>query len=114
MAGTGTDDTTERFLVDVAEIRLKAAGRDVALLRLGALLMPAGVVLGVIAFFVARNTDNPLDQRDAIILALIGVSLTASGVGLFLRYSMAGFLRFWMARLLHQQQVRAGSREPPD
>jgi hypothetical protein len=102
-----TNDSSDRFLADIAAIRLKSAGRDAALLRLGAFLMPAGIVVAVISYFVSNRTDNPLDQRDAIILALIGLSLAVVGVGLFIRYSLADFFRFWMARLIHQQEITA-------
>jgi hypothetical protein len=100
-------DPTEAFLADVADIRLKAAGRDAALLKLSGAMMPLGIVLGVVAWFLAYNTDNPLEQRDAVILALIGISVSVVGVGLFLRYSLAEFLRFWMARLILSQDVTA-------
>lgn len=101
-------DPTDQFLTDMAAIRVKSAGRDALLLRLSAALMPAGIVVGVVAYFAANGTDNPLDQRDAIILALIGLTVSVVGVGLFIRYSLADFFRFWMARLIHQQQVLAG------
>jgi drug/metabolite transporter (DMT)-like permease len=65
--------------------------------------MPAGIVVGVVGYVLASGTDNPLDQRDAIIIALIGISVTLTGAALFVRYSLAEFLRFWMARLIHQQ-----------
>jgi hypothetical protein len=39
-----------------------------------------------------------------IITALIGVSITVVGAALFLRYSIAQFLRFWLARLSYEQQ----------
>jgi hypothetical protein len=115
MEPTEPSDPTDQFLVDVAEIRLRGAGRDTALLRLGAVMMPAGIVLGVVAWFLSHNTDSPLEQRDAAIVALIGVSVAVVGVGLFVRYSFAEFLRFWMARLIHQQEVAArGSGRTPD
>lgn len=109
-----TDDTTDRFLRDVARIRLKASGRDAALLRLGAVMMPLGIVIGIVGYSLSSNTDNALDQRDALIVALIGVSTSIVGVGLFLRYSLAEFLRFWMARLIHQQDVTARRASDPD
>ncbi|WP_426573975.1 hypothetical protein [Aquihabitans sp. McL0605] len=102
MATSPTD--TDQFLADIAAIRVKAAGRDSFLLRLGAFLMPAGIVLGIVGYALSHNTDNPLDQRDAMIIALIGISVTLTGVALFVRYSLAEFLRFWMARLIHQQE----------
>ena len=99
------NDPTDRFLHDVAEIRLQAAGRDAALLRLGAALMPLGVVLGVVGWILSRNSDSALDQNDALIVAVLGVTVAIVGVGLFLRYSFAQFLRFWLARLIHQQDL---------
>jgi hypothetical protein len=37
---------------------------------------------------------------------MIGVALTVAGAALFLRYSLAGFLRFWMARLSYEQKAQ--------
>lgn len=99
------NDPTGRLLQEVAEIRLRAEGRDAALLRLGAAMMPLGVVLGVVAWFLSHGTSNPLGQRDALIVAVIGLAVSIVGVGLFLRYSLAQFLRFWMARLIHHQDL---------
>jgi hypothetical protein len=76
--------------------------------------MPAGIVLGIVGYGMSYSTDNPLDQRDAVIVALIGISVTLTGVGLFVRYSLAEFLRFWMARLIHQQgQIGRGAAPLP-
>ena len=99
-------DPSEQFLAEIAALRGQRAGLDARLLQLGAVLMPLGVVAGVVAWIVSRNTDNPLDQRDAIIVALTGVAVSVVGVGLFVRYSLAQFLRFWMARLVHAQTER--------
>lgn len=106
-------DPTDAFLRDVADIRLKAAGRDAVMLRLGAVAMPAGVVIAVLAWFTSHNSTNPLDQRDAMVLALVGVTVSLVGVGLFLRYSLAEFLRFWLARMIHHQQQTADTNQPP-
>ncbi|OHV34434.1 hypothetical protein BCD49_23435 [Pseudofrankia sp. EUN1h] len=75
-----------------------------ALLRLGALLLAAGPVLGIIAYVISHGTTNPLQQRDAIVLGTVGVSLSVVGAALFVRYSMAAFLRFWLARILFDRQ----------
>jgi hypothetical protein len=97
------DDPAERLLRDVADIRIRAAGRDATMLKLGTALMPIGVVLAVVAWFLSRNASTPLDQNDALIVAIIGLSVSVVGGFVFLRYSLAEFLRFWMARLIHQQ-----------
>ena len=51
----------------------------------------------------------------------LGVALVASavvGAALFLRYSIAGFLRFWLARLIYEQKAQTdrllGGSDKPD
>ena len=39
-------------------------------------------------------------------MALIGVAVTVTGMALFLRYSIAHFLRFWLARLSYEHQAQ--------
>ena len=105
-AGNGDMKRVEEFKAEIADMRLRdpATGRDRQLLRLGAVLLVVGVVLTVVAYFVSHGTTNPLSQRDAIILALAGVTVSIAGGALFLRYSLATFLRFWLARLIYEQQ----------
>lgn len=98
-----TTDSTQRFLADIAEVRVKNAGRDTVFLRLGAAMMPIGIGGTIVAYFLSYGTENPLEQRDAQIVAVIGLAIAVVGAALFLRYSLAEFLRFWMARLLHHQ-----------
>ncbi|NLD77893.1 MAG: hypothetical protein GX643_14630 [Acidimicrobiales bacterium] len=108
------NDPTDRFLQDVAAIRVKAAGRDALLLKVGAAMMPLGIALTVIGWFLSRNSQTSLDQNDALIVAVIGVAVAVVGVGLFLRYSLAEFLRFWLARMIHQQDLAARSNHPTE
>jgi hypothetical protein len=97
---TTSETRADRFARDLAELKIPdpAAGRAGLWLRLGVALMVLGVVLAVVAYFLSHNTSDPLEQRDAIILALTGVAGCVVGSALFLRYSLTGFLRFWMAR----------------
>lgn len=105
----------EQFQADIAAMRIKdpSAGRDALLLRLGVALMVGGIALTVIAYGASHSTKLDLDQRDDIIVALIGVATTIVGSALFVRYSMAGFLRFWMARLIFEQQRSADRPTDP-
>ena len=107
-AGSGDMKRVEEFKAEIAEMRLRdpATGRDRQLLRLGVVLLVVGVVLAVVAYFMSNGTTNPLSQRDAIILALAGVTVSIAGGALFLRYSLATFLRFWLARLIYEQQTQ--------
>jgi len=101
-------DRVEQFKTDIAEMRIKdpAAGRDAQLLKGGAVLMLAGVVVTVVAYFMSHGTSNPLSQNDAQAISMIGIALAIVGGAVFLRYSLAQFLRFWLARLIYEQQAQ--------
>jgi magnesium-transporting ATPase (P-type) len=98
----------EQFTAEIGEMKLPdtASSRDRALLRVGVALMGVGVVMGVIAYVIGHGTTNPLQQRDAIVIAVIGLTVAVVGAALFLRYSIAQFLRFWLARLSWENQAQ--------
>jgi hypothetical protein len=97
---TTTDTRADRFVRELAALKIPdpAAGRPRLWLRLGAVLMAAGLALGVTAYLMSHRTTDPLVQRDAITIAIGGVTVSIVGSALFLRYSLTSFLRFWMAR----------------
>ena len=99
----------DRFVRDLAELKIPdpAAGRAALWLRLGAALMVIGLVLGASAYLLSHGTRDPLVQRDGLALGLGGVAATVVGSALFLRYSLTGFLRFWMARQSHDLALLA-------
>jgi hypothetical protein len=103
---TATDTARlDRFKAEIAEMRLKESdpAQEAKLVRLGGLLMVVGVVVGVVAYFLSHGTTNPLQQRDAIVIALVGVSVSIGGAAMFLRYGLTQFLRFWLARMIFEQ-----------
>ncbi len=61
-------------------------------------MMPLGLVLGVTAYLVLHRTSSALVQSDAITIGLAGVTVSVAGSAIFLRCSLTGFLRFWLAR----------------
>ncbi|UGQ13197.1 hypothetical protein LO772_06160 [Yinghuangia sp. ASG 101] len=98
---TSSDETrADKFVRELSELKIAdpAAGQANLWLRIGGLLMLAGLVMGISAYFIAHNTESPLTQRDGIALGLGGIAVAVVGSALFLRYSLTGFLRFWMAR----------------
>ncbi|WP_052711083.1 hypothetical protein [Pseudofrankia sp. DC12] len=105
-AGPGPGSRAEAFRAEMATLRIRdPRGRlDGLLLRAGALLLVLGPVLGIVAYFLSHSTTNPLQQRDAVVLGTVGVSVTVVGAALFVRYSMAAFLRFWLARILFDRE----------
>jgi hypothetical protein len=117
MTNTDTSEATDRvarFKHDVAEMRLSdpRASRDRMWGIVGGILMVLGIALTIAAYFqssgadAAFNTEGPATQRDAIVIALIGMSVAVVGAALFLRYTLAQFLRFWLARLIYEQQAQ--------
>ncbi|KAF5991595.1 hypothetical protein [Streptomyces sp. WAC00263] len=97
---TTTEPRADRFVRELAVLNIPdpAAARATLWLRLGVLLMVGGLVLGVSGYLVSHNTVDPLVQGDGLALGLGGICATVVGSALFLRYSLTGFLRFWMAR----------------
>jgi hypothetical protein len=102
-------ERVERFKAEVADMKLRdpATGLDRLLSRVGLVGLAGGVVTGVIAYFVSHGTTNPLQQRDAIVLGLLAVTLALVGGALWLKATLAGFLRFWIARICYEQQAQA-------
>ena len=98
----------EQFKAEIADMKVAdpVSSRDRLVLRVGVALMVIGVVLAPVAYAIGHGTTNPLQQRDAIVIVGSAVVLAVVGAALFLRYSMAQFLRFWMARLSYEQQAQ--------
>jgi len=66
----------------------------------------AGVIVAAVGYSLSYGTSNVLQQNDAQVVAIIGLTLAVVGGALFVRYSIAHFLRFWLARLSWEQQAQ--------
>ncbi|MEE3849495.1 hypothetical protein VZC37_04085 [Gordonia sp. LSe1-13] len=95
-----TSDRAQRFTEELEKLKIPdpAAARSQLWVRLGIAAMVLGIALGVVAYLMSHNTSDPLVQRDALIIALTGISVAVVGSAVFLRYSLTNFLRFWLAR----------------
>ena len=104
----GQPDRIEQLKTDLADLRITdpSAARDQLATKVGVVAMAAGVVLPVVAYFMSHGTTNDLAQRDALVLALIGVAFAVTGSGLFLKGTLSGFLRFWLVRDLHERRLQ--------
>ncbi|MGW6333004.1 hypothetical protein [Nocardia rhamnosiphila] len=110
----------DRFVAELAELKIPdpAAGRGALWLRAGVALLILGPVVTVLAYLMSHNTSDALVQRDALVIALAGVALSIVGAALFLRYSLTGVLRYWMARqsydlaLLAERLPGVAEKEP--
>jgi hypothetical protein len=96
----------EAFREHVAEMKIPAPhpARDQLFARVGLIICVLGIGLGVIGYAISSGTNSTLNQNDALILAVIGIPVAITGAAVFLRYSLAGFLRLWLMRLIHEQR----------
>ena len=104
-------DRVEQFKADLAALKIAdpAAAKDRLAVRVGLGSMIAGAVVGVYAYalsYGAEGSDAALQQNDAIVVALIGVIAAVGGGALYLKGALAGFLRFWLVRDLHERRAQ--------
>ena len=99
---------TESFKQEVKVLKIKDpnAGNDQKFMFGGLALMVIGIVVSIIGYTISHGTTSSLTQNDAVTIAIIGVGVTVAGAAVFLRYSMAQFLRFWLARFIFEARNR--------
>lgn len=84
-----------------------SADAEALLLKLGVGLPVLGVILILIAYWNASGSKYVADQVPMLISGgILGIGLAVVGVGLFIRFSLARLLRFWLARLVLEQQAQ--------
>ena len=101
-------DRVEQLKADLADLRISdpSTARDQLAVRLGLLGMALGVILPIAAYVMSHGTTNALTQRDALVLAVLGASCAVGGGALYLKGALAGFLRFWLLRDLHERRAQ--------
>lgn len=103
-----SEDRVEQFKQEMESMQVRdpSQGRDRLWLRVSIALMVAGLIVAIAAYPLAA-TGNDLEQGQAIVQAIAGLSAAVVGGAVFLRYSFGNFLRFWLARLSYEQQQNA-------
>ncbi len=109
-----TTDRAEQFKAEIAEMKLTTGrSRSEHMLQLlGAILMIGGIALALGAYAASLNvTATPgsnvdvLNSNSYTPLAVAGLAISVTGGCVFLRYSLARFLRFWLLRQSYEQRV---------
>ncbi len=99
----------EQFKSEVGELKLRGSSSEGErrLLVLGVLLGVVGIglaILGAVQVFSAG--DSPADQRAYIAQgSLMGIALIVAGAALFVRYSLARYMRFWLIRMTYESRA---------
>ena len=107
METTTNPSRVDQFKTDITDMKLKTgtANKEGSLQALGVILMLAGIAIAIGSYISSTGQDLALDQNELIILALAGVCITLTGAALFLRYSLAKFMRFWLLRQMYEGQA---------
>jgi hypothetical protein len=95
-----------RLEQEAAKLKVRnSAKRDGILQAAGALAMVAGVIVAFVAYQLSLDKADDRDIQSLIILAVSMLGLSVVGAAVFLRYSLARFLRFWLLRQLYEGQA---------
>lgn len=99
----------EQFRSEVDGLKLKGSSGqgEQRLLLLGVALTVVGIVLAIVgAVQVGASGGSPADQRAFMAQgSFMGLALIIAGAALFVRYSMARFMRFWLIRLTFESRA---------
>jgi hypothetical protein len=100
----GNGNRIDQFKTEVTDLNLKTGnvGREKLL---GVLLMIAGIAGAFICYASSRNLGDARDIQGQIVFAVAFLTLSVAGAALFLRYSIAAFLRMWLLRQLYEGQA---------
>ncbi|MCB1030878.1 MAG: hypothetical protein KDA95_06030 [Acidimicrobiales bacterium] len=108
-SANSSSSAADRLSAGIEELHVPepSADAEALLLKVGFALPVIGVVLILIAYWNASGAKFVADQVPMLISGgILGVGLAIIGVGLFIRFSLARLLRFWLARLVVEQQAQ--------
>ncbi|MCO5313462.1 MAG: hypothetical protein M9952_11085 [Microthrixaceae bacterium] len=101
-------DRIQQFNKEIGDLKLKASSgeNESRLLVVGVVLSIAGLVLAIYGGLMVQGTLNEFNQRSYTATgSFIGLALLIAGAALFIRYSIARYLRFWLIRLVHESRA---------
>ena len=104
-----TSDRVEQFLADVHALRIpsQTERRERRLLVAGIVITLAGFAFIGVGWWGASGTTYVYQEIPYVLSGgIFGAALVIVGAALFTRYSAARLLRFWLARLVVDQQLQ--------
>ncbi len=100
----------EAFRTEVEQMKLRASSAEGErrLVVLGALALVAGLALAIFGGIMVQNTTENVAANQRAFMAtgtFLGIALVIVGSALFVRFSLARYLRFWLIRLVHESRA---------
>lgn len=103
------DARIEQFKTEVDGLKLKGSSgeNEHRWLVVGIVLVVVGVALAVLgAVTVSTAGGSPADQRANMAQgSFLGIALLIVGAAVFVRYSLARYLRFWLIRMTYESRA---------
>ena len=104
--GTMSPTRLAQFEAEVAKLKVTGGGANPE--RLGAQwgigITVVGFVVGIIAWFSAKDSSDVNTILRSQIVAVIGVGLAIVGIVIWARNSLTRYLRYWIVRLVYEQR----------
>ncbi|MEZ5322232.1 MAG: hypothetical protein R2698_09195 [Microthrixaceae bacterium] len=101
-------DRVQQFQIEIESMKAKATNgaNETRLLVLGVVVSLAGLVLALVGGIGVQQHSNEFNQRSFMATgSFLGIALLIAGAALFIRYSLARYLRFWLIRLIHESHA---------
>ena len=99
----------EQFRTEVDGLKLRGSSGqgEQRLLVLGVVVTVVGIALAILgAVQVGQSGGSPADQRAFMAQgSFMGLALIIAGAALFVRYSLARFMRFWLIRMTYESRA---------
>ena len=104
--GTMSSSRLAQFEAEVAKLKVTGGGANPE--RLGAQwgigLTIVGFVVGIIAWFSAKDSADVNTILRSQIVAVIGIGVAIVGIVIWARNSLTRYLRYWIIRLVYEQR----------
>jgi len=100
----------DEFKTELAALRTQSTASvtgDRRFLVLGIALIAVGLIAIMLGWWGASGTTETYEAISYMVSGgIMGIGLVIIGVALYLRYSLAGFLKFWLVRWVYEQQAQ--------
>ena len=104
----GNSERVEQFEQEIAGMNIRAPQSDTErwLLIGGVVLMVLGIIFIIGGYWGASGSTSVVDSISFLISGgVLGLGFVVVGAALFLRYSMTRYLRYWLVRMIYEDQA---------